>query len=700
MTSTSPEQAAETADNPQIAADFPTVLVVDFGAQYAQLIARRVREADVYSEVVPHTLSAEEILARNPAALILSGGPSSVYSEDAPRLDPALLEAGVPVLGLCYGFQSIAQALGGTVARTGSREYGSTRLEAIDSTCTLFAGQDVDQVVWMSHGDAVTDAPEGFAVTASTPGAPVAAFEDPQRRIFGVQWHPEVGHSQYGQRVIERFLREGAGLDRSWTTANVIEEQVALIREQIGQHRAICGLSGGVDSAVAAALVQRAVGDQLTCVYVNHGLMRQDESEEIEKAFGKATGGARLVMVDAEDVFLEALAGVTDPETKRKIIGEKFIRTFEKAQADIVAESRNDPNAQDVKFLVQGTLYPDVVESGGGAGLDRSWTTANVIEEQVALIREQIGQHRAICGLSGGVDSAVAAALVQRAVGDQLTCVYVNHGLMRQDESEEIEKAFGKATGGARLVMVDAEDVFLEALAGVTDPETKRKIIGEKFIRTFEKAQADIVAESRNDPNAQDVKFLVQGTLYPDVVESGGGEGTANIKSHHNVGGLPEDIEFELCEPLRALFKDEVRAVGAQLGLPEEIVQRQPFPGPGLGIRIIGEVTKERLDLLRQADAIVRAELTSAGLDREIWQCPVVLLADVRSVGVQGDGRTYGHPVVLRPVTSEDAMTADWAKVPYDVLSRISNRITNEVDGINRVVLDVTSKPPGTIEWE
>ncbi|WP_431861142.1 glutamine-hydrolyzing GMP synthase [Micrococcus terreus] len=526
-----------------MAADFPTVLVVDFGAQYAQLIARRVREADVYSEVVPHTLSAEEILARNPAALILSGGPSSVYSEDAPRLDPALLEAGVPVLGLCYGFQSIAQALGGTVARTGSREYGSTRLEAIDSTCTLFAGQDVDQVVWMSHGDAVTDAPEGFAVTASTPGAPVAAFEDPQRRIFGVQWHPEVGHSQYGQRVIERFLREGAGLDRSWTTANVIEEQVALIREQIGQHRAICGLSGGVDSAVAAALVQRAVGDQLTCVYVNHGLMRQDESEEIEKAFGKATGGARLVMVDAEDVFLEALAGVTDPETKRKIIGEKFIRTFEKAQADIVAESRNDPNAQDVKFLVQGTLYPDVVESGGG-------------------------------------------------------------------------------------------------------------------------------------------------------------EGTANIKSHHNVGGLPEDIEFELCEPLRALFKDEVRAVGAQLGLPEEIVQRQPFPGPGLGIRIIGEVTKERLDLLRQADAIVRAELTSAGLDREIWQCPVVLLADVRSVGVQGDGRTYGHPVVLRPVTSEDAMTADWAKVPYDVLSRISNRITNEVDGINRVVLDVTSKPPGTIEWE
>lgn len=531
------------ADNPQISADFPTVLVVDFGAQYAQLIARRVREARIYSEVVPHTLSAEEILSRRPAALILSGGPSSVYEDGAPRLDPALLEAGVPVLGLCYGFQSIAAAMDGTVAKTGAREYGSTRLQEISGECTLFAGQDADQVVWMSHGDAVTEAPEGFAVTASTAGAPVAAFEDTDRRIFGVQWHPEVGHSDRGQQVLENFLYQGAGLTPTWTTTNVIDEQVALIREQIGEHRAICGLSGGVDSAVAAALVQRAIGDQLTCVYVNHGLMRQNESDEIEKAFGKATGGAKLVMVDAEDVFLDALAGVTDPETKRKIIGEKFIRTFEQAQADIVLASQNDPNATDVKFLVQGTLYPDVVESGGG-------------------------------------------------------------------------------------------------------------------------------------------------------------EGTANIKSHHNVGGLPDDIEFELCEPLRALFKDEVRAVGSELGLPDEIVMRQPFPGPGLGIRIIGEVTKERLDLLREADAIVREELTVAGLDREIWQCPVVLLADVRSVGVQGDGRTYGHPVVLRPVTSEDAMTADWAKVPYDVLSRISNRITNEVDGINRVVLDVTSKPPGTIEWE
>ncbi|MGM7668661.1 glutamine-hydrolyzing GMP synthase [Microbacterium sp. A93] len=543
MTSPQDPQTPQQADNPQIAADFPTVLVVDNGAQYAQLIARRVREANVYSEVVPHSLSAEEILSRKPAALILSGGPSSVYAEGAPALDPALLEAGIPVLGLCYGFQSIAQALGGTVAQTGAREYGSTRLEAIGSTSVLFGGQDVDQVVWMSHADSVTEAPAGFAVTARTAGAPVAAFESPEKRIYGVQWHPEVGHSERGQEVLRNFLHHGAGLEDTWTTSSVIEEQVALIKEQIGDHRAICGLSGGVDSAVAAALVQRAVGDQLTCVYVNHGLMRQDESEEIEKAFGAATGGARLIMVDAEDVFLTALAGVTDPEAKRKIIGEKFIRTFEQAQADIIEESRHDPDAKDVKFLVQGTLYPDVVESGGG-------------------------------------------------------------------------------------------------------------------------------------------------------------DGTANIKSHHNVGGLPEDIEFELVEPLRALFKDEVRAVGSELGLPDEIVWRQPFPGPGLGIRIIGEVTRERLDLLRKADAIVRAELTSAGLDRQIWQCPVVLLADVRSVGVQGDGRTYGHPVVLRPVTSEDAMTADWAPLPYDLLSRISNRITNEVDGVNRVVLDVTSKPPGTIEWE
>ena len=525
------------------------VLVVDFGAQYAQLIARRVREARVYSEVVPHSMPTEQILAKQPRAIILSGGPSSVYAEGAPRLDPALLEAGVPVLGLCYGFQSMAAALDGTVAPTGVREYGATRLESIDGASQLLSTQDLDQNVWMSHGDSVTAAPTGFQVVATSSGSPVAAFENTEKQLYGVQWHPEVGHSDRGQEVLENFLRRGAGIEPAWTTGNVIEEQLERIRAQVGDGTAICGLSGGVDSAVAAALVQRAIGDRLTCVYVNHGLMRQDESEQIEKAFGDSTGGAKLVMVDAEQQFLEALAGVTDPETKRKIIGREFIRSFEQAQADILRE--------------QG-----VVEGEGA------------------------------------------------------------------------------------------------------------------------------------EAHAERKAFLVQGTLYPDVVESGGGEGAANIKSHHNVGGLPEDLSFELVEPLRALFKDEVRAVGSELGLPDAIVWRQPFPGPGLGIRIIGEVTKERLDILRQADAIARAELTAAGLDRTIWQCPVVLLADVRSVGVQGDGRTYGHPVVLRPVTSDDAMTADWAKVPYEVLSRISTRITNEVSEINRVTLDITSTPPGTIEWE
>ncbi|MCW1806300.1 glutamine-hydrolyzing GMP synthase [Brachybacterium squillarum] len=521
------------------------VLVVDFGAQYAQLIARRVREARVYSEVVPHTMGVQDVLAKQPRAIILSGGPSSVYAEGAPRLDPALLEAGIPVLGLCYGFQSMASALDGTVAPTGVREYGATRLEALDGASELLRDQDLEQNVWMSHGDSVTEAPAGFRVVARSQGSPVAAFEHPEKRLYGVQWHPEVGHSDRGQEVLENFLHRGAGIEPTWTTGNVIEEQVERIRAQVGEGTAICGLSGGVDSAVAAALVQRAIGDRLTCVYVDHGLMRQDESAQIEKAFGESTGGARLVMVDAEEQFLTALAGVTDPEEKRKIIGREFIRSFEGAQAEILRE--------------QGVIQGD---------------------------------------------------------------------------------------------------------------------------------------------HAEAKTFLVQGTLYPDVVESGGGEGAANIKSHHNVGGLPEDLSFELVEPLRALFKDEVRAVGSELGLPDEIVWRQPFPGPGLGIRIIGEVTKERLDVLRKADAIARAELTAAGLDRDIWQCPVVLLADVRSVGVQGDGRTYGHPVVLRPVTSDDAMTADWAKVPYEVLSRISTRITNEVSEINRVTLDITSKPPGTIEWE
>ena len=480
------------------------VVVVDFGAQYAQLIARRVREANCFSEVVPSTMPVGELLAKDPAAIILSGGPSSVYEEGAPSLDPALLEAGVPVFGMCYGFQSMAQALGGSVEKTGLSEFGATQAMVSDTTSTLFNGQPDEQSVWMSHGDSVAVAPGGMRVTATTAGAPVAAFEDDARRLYGVQWHPEVMHSTFGQQVLENFLRRGAGLAGDWTAANVVEELVEQVRSTVGEARVICGLSGGVDSSVAAALVQRAVGDQLTCVFVDHGLLRAGEAEQVDAT------GVDLVVVDAQDRFLSALAGVSDPEEKRKIIGREFIRVFEQAARDIV-------------------------------------------------------------GAHSGADD-------------------------------------------------------------------------------------------------HPVEFLVQGTLYPDVVESGGGTGTANIKSHHNVGGLPDDLQFKLVEPLRLLFKDEVRQVGLELGVPEGIVWRQPFPGPGLGIRIVGAVDRERLDILRAADAIAREELTLAGLDRDIWQCPVVLLADVRSVGVQGDGRTYGHPVVLRPVASEDAMTA--------------------------------SKPPGTIEWE
>jgi GMP synthase (glutamine-hydrolysing) len=558
--------------------DFDTVLVVDFGAQYAQLIARRVRECQVYSEIVPCTMPAADMLARNPKAIILSGGPASVYSDGAPPLPPGppeLLSAGVPVLGICYGFQLMVTALGGTVSHTGSGEYGATRLilspgsapetrRVVDAETAqpggllpdepwtaeplphehLLGGALLDglpgtQQVWMSHGDTATHAPPGFTVTAGTAVSPVAAMEDTSRGLFGVQFHPEVMHTEHGQAVLRRFL-ELAGCRTDWTMGSIIEEQVEQVRAQVGDRGAVCGLSGGVDSAVAAAIVQKAIGNQLTCVFVDHGLLRRGEAEQVEKDFVAATG----------------------------------------------------------------------------------------------------------------VD----------------------------------------------LKVVDASATFLDALAGVTDPEEKRKIIGREFIRAFERAAREISAAAGSDGTA--VEFLVQGTLYPDVVESGGGTGAANIKSHHNVGGLPSDLAFGLVEPLRALFKDEVRRVGEALGLPPEIVWRQPFPGPGLAIRIVGEVTAERLSIVSAADAIVREELSAAGLDREIWQCPVVLLADVRSVGVQGDGRSYGYPVVLRPVTSEDAMTADWARLPGDLLARISTRITNEVPEVNRVVLDITSKPPGTIEWE
>jgi GMP synthase (glutamine-hydrolysing) len=510
------------------------VLVVDFGAQYAQLIARRVRQANVYSEIVPSSMPVAEMIAKKPKAIILSGGPSSVYEPGAPTLDPTIFDHKIPTFGICYGFQAMAAALGGVVSQTGKSEFGrTTATQSVESK--LFAGLDNEFRVWMSHGDSVTEVPAGFTSTARTEDTPIVAYENADATLAGVQWHPEVLHSEHGQEILRRWLVDIVGCNPTWTSENIVATEVAKIRALVGDKRVICGLSGGVDSAVAAAIVQKAIGSQLTCVFVDHGLLREGEAVQVEQDYVAATG-VDLMVVDVREKFLNALADVTDPETKRKIIGTEFIRTFEEAARTISA--------------------------------------------------------------SGTVD------------------------------------------------------------------------------------------------------FLVQGTLYPDVVESGGGTGTANIKSHHNVGGLPDDLQFTLIEPLRTLFKDEVREVGLELGLPGEIVWRQPFPGPGLAIRIIGAVTENRLSILRKADLIAREELKLAGLDREIWQCPVVLLADVRSVGVQGDGRTYGHPIVLRPVSSEDAMTADWSRLPYDVLEKISTRITNEVREVNRVTLDLSSKTPGTIEWE
>jgi GMP synthase (glutamine-hydrolysing) len=507
-----------------------TVLVVDFGAQYAQLIARRVREAHIYSEIVEHTVTADEIERRKPAALILSGGPKSVHVDGSPRIDPRVYELGIPIFGICYGAQLIAQQLGGEVMRTGRGEYGRTQMRVVDRGLLFGESVPEEQNVWMSHGDAIVRAPEGFEVTATTGDAPVAALENRARAIYGVQFHPEVVHTPYGQRVLEHFLYDGAGLAPSWTMQSVIESSIDAIRAQVGSGRAICGLSGGVDSAVAAALVHRAIGPQLTCVFVDTGLMRKGEAEQVVETFRRHQH-IELIHVRAGDRFFERLAGVIDPEQKRKTIGELFIRVFE------------------------------------------------------------------------------------------------------------------------------------EAARGITD-----------------------------------AKFLVQGTLYPDVIESGTKD-AAKIKSHHNVGGLPDDMQFELVEPLRSLFKDEVRQVGAELGLPDVIVWRQPFPGPGLGVRIIGEVTPDKTAILQHADAIVREEIKAAGLERDIWQAFAVL-PDIRSVGVMGDERTYAHPIIIRAVTSEDAMTADWARLPYELLETMSSRIINEVRGVNRVAYDITSKPPGTIEWE
>jgi GMP synthase (glutamine-hydrolysing) len=515
---------------PERAAEDRPVLVLDLGGQYSQLIARRVRECRVYSELVGHAVTSDQVRARNPHALILSGGPASVYAEGAPGVDPRLFELGIPTLGICYGMQLMAQELGGRVERTGVSEFGKTAMRAAESE--LLAGTPSEQTVWMSHRDSVTAPPTGARVVAGSPSTPIAAFEEPQRRLYGVQFHPEVVHTPHGTEVLKNFLYNVASAPPAWTPAAVIEDQVERVRAQVGSERVLCALSGGVDSAVAALLVHKAVGDQLVCVFVDHGFLRKDEATQVVETF-EGHFHVPLVHVEAQERFLARLEGVADPEEKRRVVGEEFIRVFEEESARLGA----------IRYLVQGTLYSDVIESGG--------------------------------------DAAVAAT----------------------------------------------------------------------------------------------------------------------IKSHHNVGGLPEEMEMELVEPLRLLFKDEVRRVGEELGLPERMVWRQPFPGPGLAIRIIGEVTRERLEILREADAILQEEVRRAGLYRELWQSFAVLPA-IRSVGVQGDERTYGYPVVIRAVTSDDAMTADWARLPYDLLETISSRIVNEVPAVNRVVLDVTSKPPSTIEWE
>jgi GMP synthase (glutamine-hydrolysing) len=540
----------ERLPTPEPTPDERPVLVVDLGGQYSQLIARRVREARVYSELVGHRLSAAEIARRNPAALVLSGGPASVYADGAPLIDTGIFELGIPTLGICYGMQLMARDLGGAVERTGASEFGKAELQATESE--LFHDLPPDQVVWMSHRDSVTAPPEGALVTASSPSTPIAAFEDRARRLYGVQFHPEVVHTPHGQEILKNFLYEVADVPPTWTPAAVIEEQVERIRAAVGSERVLCALSGGVDSAVAALLVHKAVGDQLTCVFVDHGLLRENEAEQVVETF---SGHFRvpLVHVRAEQRFLSRLEGVTDPEEKRTIVGEEFIRVFEEEAAKLSLGARPE---------------------------------------------------------SAGADPGRAQSL-------------------------------------------------------------------------------------------GDVRFLVQGTLYSDVIESGGADDgvAAKIKSHHNVGGLPEDMRMELVEPLRLLFKDEVRRVGEELGLPERMVWRQPFPGPGLAIRIIGDVTEERLAILRRADAVLLEEIRRADLYRDLWQSFAVLPA-IRSVGVQGDERTYAYPVVIRAVTSEDAMTADWARLPYELLEAVSSRIINEIPGVNRVVYDISSKPPATIEWE